>query len=99
MSGPRDVRPELCRAPRDKWARYRHRLIADGRCPHCGQPCAPYYECEYRRFYKQLMEVLDREVRAGRLIKTAPATYGLPGMTTAEPSNGASGQVYPETDE
>lgn len=32
-----------------KQARYRQRLIESGRCPHCGRPCQPYYECEDMR--------------------------------------------------
>lgn len=36
-----------------KQERYRQRLIAEGRCPHCGKPCTPFAECEERRAYKQ----------------------------------------------
>jgi hypothetical protein len=32
--------------------RYREAQKAKGCCPHCGKPCAPYYECEERRAYK-----------------------------------------------
>lgn len=36
----------------NKSQRYRAKRKAEGRCPHCGEPCAPYYECEERRAYK-----------------------------------------------
>jgi hypothetical protein len=32
---------------------YRQRCRLDGRCPHCGKPCAPYAECADRREYKR----------------------------------------------
>ena len=35
-----------------KTKRYRAKMKASGRCPHCGEPCAPYYECAERRAYK-----------------------------------------------
>lgn len=38
----------------DKHKRYRQKCISEDRCPHCGKPCAPYYECEERRKYKRL---------------------------------------------
>ena len=28
---------------------YRRRCQAKGLCPHCGKPCAPFFECETRR--------------------------------------------------
>lgn len=31
---------------------YRARLKASGKCPHCGKPCAPFFECPERREYK-----------------------------------------------
>lgn len=34
-------------------ARYRQRMIAAGRCPHCGTPCAPYFLCARHREYKK----------------------------------------------
>lgn len=37
----------------DKQKRYRQKCISEGRCPHCGKPCAPYYECDTRRLYKK----------------------------------------------
>lgn len=41
--------------PKDnKWIRYRKRLRAKQCCPHCGKPCAPYFECEVRREYRRL---------------------------------------------
>ncbi len=38
----------------NKHKRYRQKCIRDGRCPHCGKSCAPFYECEERRKYKRL---------------------------------------------
>jgi hypothetical protein len=32
-----------------KEARYAFRKKAEGCCPHCGKPCAPYKQCEERR--------------------------------------------------
>jgi hypothetical protein len=37
---------------RTKYTRYKQRMVADGRCPHCGRPCLPYYECAERRSKK-----------------------------------------------
>ena len=36
----------------NKQKRYKEKLISEGRCPHCGVPCAPFVECEERRAYK-----------------------------------------------
>ena len=33
----------------DKHKRYRLKMQALGRCPHCGRPCAPFAECAERR--------------------------------------------------
>lgn len=41
------------RLPGDKYKRYKQKLVSEGRCPHCGKPCAPYVECEERRAYKR----------------------------------------------
>ena len=49
-----------------KQRRYRQRLVAQGKCPHCGKPCAPYYECGERRFYRQINYMLRRGIQAGR---------------------------------
>lgn len=32
-----------------KGQRYRLKCIQEGRCDHCGQPCAPFAKCEVRR--------------------------------------------------
>ena len=37
----------------DKYQRRRQKLAAEGCCPHCGKPCAPFVECEERRAYKR----------------------------------------------
>lgn len=36
-----------------KQVKWQQQRIREGRCPHCGQPCAPYYECEERRAAKR----------------------------------------------
>lgn len=46
---PRQKRPEQHREPKDKHARYRKRLQSEGKCPRCGTPCAPYFECQDHR--------------------------------------------------
>lgn len=49
---------------------YRQRCAAEGRCPHCGKPCAPYRECQQRRDYKRIQRVLRRGVQFGMFEKT-----------------------------
>ena len=53
----------------DKQQRYRQKCISEGRCPHCGKPCAPYYECEVRRLYKSFDYTLTRLVLEGKVEK------------------------------
>ncbi len=36
----------------NKYQRYRARLRAEVKCTHCGKLCAPYFECDDRREYK-----------------------------------------------
>lgn len=55
---------------------YRQRCIEKGLCPHCGQPCAPYYECEKRRSYKRIHSLVVRMVKAGAIIK-GPDGYSM----------------------
>lgn len=52
-----------------KNARYRLKCISEGRCPHCGKPCAPYSVCASRRLYKKVMRMIRRMTEAGALIK------------------------------
>ena len=51
----------------DKYQRYRAKCINEGRCPHCGKPCAPYRTCEARRERKRFLYLLRRMVAAGLL--------------------------------
>lgn len=51
----------LVRRRHDKYDRYRVRNIRSGRCPHCGRPCRPYYECAARRRYKRIRYRQRRE--------------------------------------
>lgn len=44
------ARSEVCRTKHD---RRKMRLVLEGKCPHCGVACAPFYECEQRRAYKR----------------------------------------------
>lgn len=34
---------------------YKRRLVEQGKCTHCGKPCAPYRECQERREYKNFL--------------------------------------------
>lgn len=54
----------------DKHKRYRLKCISEGLCPHCGKPCAPYYECDDRRFYRKSNRTLNDLVKLGFLEKT-----------------------------
>lgn len=58
----------------DKHTRYRNKNVAEGRCPHCGKSCAPYYECEDRRFYKRSYRILQELVKKGILKRRISAT-------------------------
>lgn len=51
----------------EKNRRYRQKQISEGKCPHCGKPCAPYYECDKRRQYKKMLYSLNRLVIAGHI--------------------------------
>jgi len=46
-----------------KEARYILKCRAEGRCPHCGKPCAPYKQCEERREYERARAVDGRARR------------------------------------
>ena len=48
-----------------KQIRYRQKNIAQGKCPHCGKPCSPFYECEDRRNIKKLQGMLRRMAKSG----------------------------------
>ncbi len=61
----------------NKYQRYRQKCISEGRCPHCGKPCAPYFECAERREYKRFNYYLGRMVRAGLLSQTKRKTGNL----------------------
>ena len=74
---PRGRHPSRCKPPKDKHSRYRVRCQQAGKCPHCGQACAPYYECATRRFRKRLQYHLNRGVRLGIFYRTADGAYGL----------------------
>ena len=51
--------------PVNKYQRYRQKCLREGRCPHCGKPCAPYAECDDRRKTKNVYRVAKRFVAAG----------------------------------
>lgn len=67
----------------DKHQRYRQRKIVQGKCPHCGNPCAPYYECEERRINKKMSRLLNRMVLAGLISKSE--NPGKPTLYSKEP--------------
>lgn len=50
-----------------KHERYRRKQVEAHRCPHCGKPCTPFYECEERRRKKRFGRELNRMVKAGIL--------------------------------
>lgn len=54
----------------DKYQRYKQKCVSEGRCPHCGKPCAPYYECDERRAYKKSDRALQSLVNLGIVTKT-----------------------------
>jgi hypothetical protein len=58
---------------RNKNRRYRAKCVAEGRCPHCGKPCAPFYECSERRFNQKVRRALRGLEAAGavRIERTA----------------------------
>lgn len=64
-----------------KQTAYRMRQAQAGRCPHCGKPSAPYYECAERRMKKRQLTVLRELRRAGEIVRSgAPgkvATWGI----------------------
>jgi hypothetical protein len=56
---------------------YRQRMRSTGSCPHCGQPCAPYYECAERRFYKGVYLALRNSAKRGIFYRDADGRWGL----------------------
>lgn len=54
----------------NKYTRYRQKQIKAGRCPHCGKPCAPFYECDERRMNKQVSKSLNKLIQIGLVIRT-----------------------------
>lgn len=63
--------------PKDKYARHRIKCLMEGRCPHCGKPCAPYSECQERRAKKRLFGYLAKGIKNGDIIRTSPGFYML----------------------
>lgn len=59
----------------DKHQRYRRKCMAEGRCPHCGKPCAPYAECEERRTYKRISVALRRMHSVGLVKRVKRGVY------------------------
>jgi hypothetical protein len=53
-----------------KQKHYRERTRNAGHCPHCGRPCAPYYECEERRAYKRKQRATQEKTRGAYVRKT-----------------------------
>jgi hypothetical protein len=69
----------------NKYQRRAASLVARGRCPHCGKPCAPYYECGERRLYKKINYHLRRGVQFGTYRKE-PGPDGKPRYFIADNS-------------
>lgn len=59
----------------DKHQRYRRKCISEGRCPHCGKPCAPYVECPERRTYKRISVALRRMYSVGLVQRVKRGLY------------------------
>ena len=59
----------------NKHQRYRQKCITEGRCPHCGEPCAPFYECFKRRIGKLIGGELNRLVRINVLQKISRGVF------------------------
>lgn len=60
------------KASLNKSQRYQLKLRRAGKCPKCGKPCAPYYECDYHR---QINRLKMAKKRAGiRLDAGIPKT-------------------------
>ena len=55
----------------NKFQRRAKRLRAEGRCDHCGRPCAPYFNCPERRAYKMWSYLKRRNggIRQNRRVK------------------------------
>lgn len=53
----------------NKYDRYRQKQNEKGHCPHCGKPCAPYYECKERREKKNFRRLLNHMEKVGIIIK------------------------------
>ena len=51
----------------DKHSRYRQKMISEGRCPHCGKLCLPFYECQERRVGKTIRRYLKEAVGKGEI--------------------------------
>jgi len=93
LKGLEELAP-LMRNKWDKWQRYRVKLVAAGRCPHCGKPCAPYRECEERRqkkaeYVKKRRQRLNPNYTPYRPIgpddkRKLPHQRHHPGITPAE---------------
>jgi hypothetical protein len=66
-----------------KYSRYRQKCITEGRCPHCGKPCAPFFECPQRRVNKLFNRNLREMVKRGE-IKVVSERPGCPTIYTKE---------------
>ena len=58
-----------------KQQRYRRRNILCGLCPHCGKPCAPYYECDDRRLKHGFDRALRELIKIGMVGKTEDGRF------------------------
>jgi hypothetical protein len=56
----------------NKYQRYRQKCLREGRCAHCGKPCAPYLECDDRRTYKKINRIMRRLVECGFAERVRP---------------------------
>lgn len=48
-----------------KYSRRAHKCESEGRCPHCGKPCAPFFACKERRESQRMSRILREMVNEG----------------------------------
>jgi len=53
-SMPRGDTNKRKKPAKDKHSRWRQKMVSEGKCPHCGEPCEPFYECANRRVNKKI---------------------------------------------
>lgn len=60
----------------NKYSRYRQKCISEGGCPHCGKPCAPFFECAERRAFKLMGLYLRKLIKDGEITVVGEVVNG-----------------------